>query len=49
MKKAKKLKGAEAFGIKVKISKSMKKYTGKILFPEKHRIANEVAANLKVD
>jgi len=49
MKKVKKLKGAEAFGIKVKISKSMKKLTGKILFPEKHRIANEVASKLKIN
>ena len=49
MKKTKKLKGAEALGIKIKIDKSLKKYSGKILFPEKHRIANEIASKLKLD
>jgi len=50
MKKAKKeqkLKGAEAFGIKIKINKSLDKLSGKLLSPEKDRIANEVASKLK--
>jgi len=46
MKKNKKLKGAEAFGIKVKVSKSMKKLSEKILFPEKHKISNEIVSKL---
>ena len=48
-KKAKKLKGAEAFGIKIKIDKSLDKLSGKILSPEKDRIANEIASKLKLD
>jgi len=52
MKKAKKeqkLKGAEAFGIKIKIDKSLDKLSGKILSPEKDRIANEIASKLPKD
>lgn len=48
MKKAKKLKGAEAIGIKVKVSKSLDKFSDKILFPKKQEIANKVVANLKI-
>ena len=47
MKNEQKLKGAEALGIKVRVSKAMKKYSGKILFPEKHKMAEEVASKLK--
>lgn len=46
MKKAKKLKGAEALGIKVTVSKSLGKLSGKVLFPEKLKIANEVVSKL---
>lgn len=49
MKKVKKLKGAEAFGMKIKINKSLDKLSGKILSPEKDRIANEIASKLKLD
>jgi len=47
MKPKKKLKGAEALGIKVIRDKSLDKYSGKVLFPEKLAIANKVVANLK--
>ena len=49
MKKIRKLKGAEAFGVKVKISKSLAKSSKKVLFPEKLKIANEMIDKLKVD
>ncbi len=42
-----KLKGPEAFGVKVVIDKSLNKYSGKVLFPEKQKLANEIIANLK--
>jgi hypothetical protein len=47
MKAKKKLKGAAAFGVKLKRDKSLDKYSGKVLFPEKLAIANKVVANLK--
>jgi len=47
MKLNKKLKGAEALGVKVKHDKSLDKLSGKVLFPEKLKIANKVVANLK--
>jgi hypothetical protein len=47
MKAKKKLKGAAALGIKVKRDKSLDKLSGKVLFPEKLKIANKVVANLK--
>jgi hypothetical protein len=46
--KQKKLKGAEAFGVKIKISKSLDKYSGKVLFPKKLEIANKVVSNLRM-
>jgi hypothetical protein len=49
MKKSKKLKGAEAFGVKIKINKSLDKLSGKILFPKKHKMAEEVFSKLKMD
>jgi len=49
MKKEKKLKGAEALGMKIRISKSMDKYSGKVLFPEKVKKANELLSKLKWD
>jgi hypothetical protein len=49
MKKEQKLKGAEAFGVKIRVSKSMKKYSGKVLFPEKVKKANEMVSKLKWD
>lgn len=45
--KAPKLKGAAAFGMKVKKDKSLNKFSGKVLFPEKLAIANKVVTNLK--
>lgn len=49
MKKAKKLKGAEAIGVKVKVSKSLEKFSGKVLFPEKLEKANKIIGKLKMD
>jgi hypothetical protein len=45
--KKKKLKGAEALGIKVINDSSLDKYSGLVLFPEKLAIANKVVANMK--
>lgn len=42
----KKLKGAEAFGVKVRRDKSLDKYSGTVLFPEKLAKANEIIARL---
>lgn len=47
MKTKKKPKGAKALGFKVKRDKSLDKLSGKVLFPEKLKIANKVVANLK--
>ena len=47
MKQTKKLKGAEALGVKVKVSKSMDKFSGKVLFPEKLKAANKIIGKLK--
>ena len=47
MKQKKKLKGAEALGIKVIRDKSLDKYSGKVLFPEKLELANKVVKNLQ--
>ena len=47
MKKEQKLKGAEALGIKVTISKELDKYSGKVLFPEKVKKDNELLSKLK--
>ena len=49
MKKEKKLKGAEALGMKVTVSKELDKYSGKVLFPEKVKKANEIVSKLKWD
>ena len=48
MKQFQKLKGAEAFGVKVRTSKALDKYAGKVLFPEKLKKANELLAKLKI-
>lgn len=48
MKKVKKLKGAEAVGVKVKVSKSLDKLSGKVLFPAKLKTANKVINKLKM-
>ncbi len=48
MKQAKKIKGAEAVGVKVKISKSLDKFSGKVLFPEKLKTANKIIRKLKL-
>jgi hypothetical protein len=45
--KQKKIKGAEAVGVKVKISKSLDKLSGKVLFPEKLKAANKIISKLK--
>lgn len=41
------LKGASALGIKVRRDKSLDKLSGKVLFPKKLKIANEVVSKLK--
>ncbi|HKZ64872.1 MAG TPA: hypothetical protein VJ111_00885 [Chitinophagaceae bacterium] len=47
MKQSKKIKGAETVGVKVKISKSLDKLSGKVLFPEKLKAANKIISKLK--
>ncbi len=47
MKQIKKIKGAEAVGVKIKISKTLDKLSGKVLFPEKLKAANEIIGKLK--
>ncbi len=47
MKTRKELKGASALGVKVKRDKSLDKLSGKVLFPEKLKVANKVVSNLK--
>jgi hypothetical protein len=47
MKNKKKLKGAAAFGIRVKKDKSLDRFSGKVLFPEKLEEANRVVSKLK--
>lgn len=49
MKKARKIKGAEAVGVKVKVSKSLDKLSGRILFPGKLKMANKIIGNLKIN
>ena len=49
MKQTKKLKGAEAVGVKVKVSKSLDKFSGKVLFPEKLKAANKIIGKLRLD
>lgn len=38
----KKIKGAEAVGVKVKVSKGLDKISEKVLFPQKMKIANKL-------
>ena len=47
MKNKKKLKGAGAFGIRVKKDKSLNKFSNQVLFPEKLEEANRVVSKLK--
>ena len=47
MKTKRELKGASALGVKVKRDKSLDKLSGKVLFPEKLKVANKVVSNLK--
>ena len=47
MKIKKKLKGAAALGVRVKKDKSLDKFSGKVLFPEKLEEANKVISKLK--
>jgi hypothetical protein len=49
LKTMKKLKGASSFGIKIKKDKSLDKFSGKVLFPEKLKQANAVVTKLKWD
>jgi len=49
MKKTKKIKGAEAVGVKVKVPKSLDKLSGKVLFPEKLKTANKIIGKLKMN
>lgn len=52
MKKKRKLRGPEEiFGIKIEVDPSLSKYTGKVLFPESLRRANEMirrSTNLEI-
>lgn len=48
MKRTKKIRGAEAVGVKVKVSKSLDKFSGKVLFPEKLAKANKLLKGVKV-
>ena len=52
MKKKKKLQGAEEkFGVKIVVDKSLDIYTGRVLFPESVRRANEMikrSTNLEI-
>jgi hypothetical protein len=48
MKQAKKIKGAEAIGVKVKVSKTLDALSGRVLFPEKLKAANKIIDKLKV-
>lgn len=47
MKTKKELRGASALGVKIKKDKSLGKFSGKVLFPEKLKQANKVVTNLK--
>jgi hypothetical protein len=47
MKKTKQIKGAEAVGVKIKVSKALNKLSGKVLFPEKLKAANKIVGKLK--
>lgn len=47
MKAKKELKGASSLGVKVKRDKSLDKLSGKVLFPEKLKAANDIVSNLK--
>ncbi|MBN8852571.1 MAG: hypothetical protein J0H07_11995 [Sphingobacteriales bacterium] len=47
MKNRKKLKGAEAFGVRVIVDKSLDKYSKMNLFPEKLEEANKVVSKLR--
>lgn len=49
MKRKNKLKGAEAFGVKVVTNKSIDKLTEKILFPKKMEEANRIAKQVNWD
>ena len=48
MKQTKKLKGAEAVGVKVTVSRSMDQLSGKHLFPEKLKTANKIIGKMKM-
>ncbi len=47
MKQIKKIKGAESVGAIVKVSKSLDKLSGKVLFPEKLKAANKFIGKRK--
>ena len=49
MKQTKKIKGAESVGVKVKVSKTLNKFSDKVLFPEKMKIANKIIGKLKMN
>ena len=48
MKQIKKIKGAEAVGVKVKVSTALDKLSGRVLFPEKLKTANKIISKLKL-
>lgn len=47
MKSQKEIKGAAALGVKVRRDKSLDKFSGTVLFPEKLREANKFVARIK--
>lgn len=47
MKPKKEIKGAEAFGVKIRTDKSLDKLSGKVLFPEKLKEANKIISKIK--
>ncbi len=49
MNQSKKTKGAEAIGVKIKVSKALDKFSGKTLFPAKLKKANSLLSQLKTN
>jgi hypothetical protein len=48
MKRKKISKAAKDFGVKVTVNKELDKLSGKVLFPEKLRQANEILSNTRL-
>jgi hypothetical protein len=47
MKKKQALKGAKDFGVKLKVNKGLDKLSGKVLFPEQLKQADNILTNMK--